>query len=95
MNDFFLKEKSVSGPIVEVTHELRNDVSLVLSESLIMKAVTICLDMWTNKFRNILYLVATIAFVDSDYLFHRLKLFCRPYTQLDKSALSTIVVSPL
>ncbi|CAF4516123.1 unnamed protein product, partial [Rotaria sp. Silwood2] len=90
VDDFIRREKSISKRVVEAANVLRNEVSLIIAEPLMMKAATISPDMWTDKFRNILYLGVTITFIDSDYLFRQLELFCRPYTQPDKSALSTI-----
>ncbi|CAF5046739.1 unnamed protein product [Rotaria sp. Silwood1] len=86
INEVFCRERTISRRVVEIADIARNDVATILSEPLMMKSVTICPDMWTDKFRNVLYLGATAIFVDSDYSYHQLELFCRPYTQADKSA---------
>ncbi|CAF4968331.1 unnamed protein product, partial [Rotaria sp. Silwood1] len=91
INEVFCRERTISRRVVEIADIARNDVATILSEPLMMKSVTICPDMWTDKFRNVLYLGATAIFVDSDYSYHQLELFCRPYTQADKSASSTIL----
>ncbi|CAF1159274.1 unnamed protein product [Didymodactylos carnosus] len=47
--------------------------------------------MWTDRYRNLSYLGGTVSFIDRNFHYRSLEIFCRPYLQPNKTAESTII----
>ena len=57
------------------------------------RSVTVSVDYWSDRHRQVSYLGASITFVDMEFNFKSVDLFCRPYDGKTKSAELTLNVS--
>ncbi|CAF4286374.1 unnamed protein product [Rotaria sp. Silwood2] len=65
--------------IYSVADVCREKIKQKLIEPLKQRAVTICPDFWTDKYKNISYLGLNLTYVDAYHQFFSIDLFCRPY----------------
>jgi len=89
--------------IISCDRTIKNEIKRLASkESVLLKdrlteaiqygGLCISPDIWSNKYRKISYLGATAHFVDKDYKYHSINLFCTEFVAKKKSGENIIKV---
>jgi hypothetical protein len=73
--------------------DVRVQVKEMLSIPLEQHSLTISPDYWCDRHKRISYLGVSATFVDDQYGYKSIDLFCRPFNEKTKSAESTLKVS--
>jgi len=94
VDDVLYSGHSISLHVAKVADEYRLRIRQELIEPLENQAVTVCPDLWTDKYRQISYLGISVCFTNDKYQFLTYDLCCAPFTENDKTAPSVIAVSP-
>ena len=84
--------KTVSRHVASMADDARIRVKEMLSIPLRQRSLTISPDYWCDRHKRISYLGLSATFVDEQYGFKSIDLFCRPFNEKTKSADSTLKV---
>ncbi|CAF3851884.1 unnamed protein product [Rotaria magnacalcarata] len=91
VNDMLRGRTTISNHIYKLANWSRSQMKLLLQEPFENRCLSISPDFWTDKYRQISYLGVTVTFVDSDYHYHTIDLFCRPFEEPDKSSTNVLI----
>jgi hypothetical protein len=83
VNDLFRDERAISRHIFSIADAAREQVKAMISDSLKDGSLTICPDYWTDRYKGISYLAVSITFVNGEYTYQAIDLFCRQF-EFDK-----------
>ncbi|CAF2091379.1 unnamed protein product [Rotaria magnacalcarata] len=91
VNDMLRGRTTISNHIYKLANWSRSQMKLLLQEPFENRCLSISPDFWTDKYRQISYIGVTVTFVDSDYHYHTIDLFCRPFEEPDKSSTNVLI----
>ena len=92
MNNILPTDATISKYTYELAEEYRQKFSNKIKNAHENGAVTISPDMCTDEHKQISYLGASATFVDEDFDFHSVDLFCQAYQEEDKSSERILLV---
>lgn len=82
----------MSRHVASMADDLRVQVKQMLSVPLEQRSLTISPDYWSDRYKRISYLGLSATFVDDQYSYKSIDLFCRPFNEKTKSADLTLKV---
>ncbi|CAF2868573.1 unnamed protein product [Rotaria sp. Silwood2] len=82
---------SVASHVSKLADEYRIKIRQELIEPLENQTVTICPDLWSDRYRQVSYLGITICFTNDKYEFLTYDLCCAPFVENDKTAPNIII----
>lgn len=85
MNEVIRSRHTTSRNIYDLADSYRQSIREQLIEPLKEHAVTICPDFWCDPYKSISYLGLNVCFIDADYRYVSIDLFCRPFFGIKSS----------
>jgi len=95
IEDFLVTPTTISNNVSRLAEYYRSLIRPILIEQAESGVLTLCPDLWTDKFRQMSYLGLTAYFVTCDYELITFDLCCSPYDEVDKTGDSVLQVSKL
>lgn len=86
MNSILPSAKTVSKHTYILADDYRTRLSENLKDAYESGALTVTPDMWTDPHKQIAYIGASASFIDENFDFFSVDLFCQPFTEDDKSS---------
>ncbi|CAF1358132.1 unnamed protein product [Adineta ricciae] len=90
VNHVFRGEQTLSRNVFTIADDLRRRVKEIISFPLQQHSLTICPNYWTDNYKKMSYLTATITFIDNEYTYESIDLFSQPFEFKKKTPESTL-----
>lgn len=92
VDDILPSSTTVSNHIYGLANRYRATLSEQLKDAYAHGSLTICPDMWSDRHNKVAYLGVSATYVDQEYRFHSIDLFCQAYQEDDKKSENILLV---
>ena len=86
VNEIVPSRWTITREIARQANSIRESLAVELVNAAKQGCLTICPDLWSDKFRQNSFLGLTAHFVDDDVVLHSVDLCCEQYTEINKRA---------
>lgn len=95
IDDMLVTPTTISNNVSRLAEHYKSLIRPILIEQAESGVLTICPDLWSDKYKQMDYLGLTAYFVNSNYELLTFDLCCSPYNEVDKTGESVLQVSNL